>query len=198
MNLRLTMGLAVVTLSLGLFAALPADAATGDALLFGEYSATSTGSCLTAPSGFNDKLQPNMPEVSTVATDTGEEVWIFDGSRSVAVTSTSIRTSGVASSPSNPNTASASGTTTWSTRKYTVSREHEVTVIATNVNGENFAGPLAGQTLVIDKYVLEGHASRDGETVTLATPEPVVETITLSSGNSVPRICHRAVVLLKR
>jgi hypothetical protein len=198
MNLRLTMGLGAVALSLGLFVASSADAVTGDALLFGEYSATSTGSCLTAPSGFNDKLQPNMPEVSTVATDTGEEVWIFDGSRSVAVTSTSIRTSGVASSPSNPNTASASGTTTWSTRKYTVSREHEVTVIATNVNGENFAGPLAGQTLVIDKYVLEGHASRDGETVTLATPEPVVETITLSSGISVPRICHRAVVLLKR
>ena len=198
MNLRLTMGLGAVALSLGLFVASSADAVTGDALLFGEYSATSTGSCLTAPSGFNDKLQPNMPEVSTVATDTGEEVWIFDGSRSVAVTSTSIRTSGVASSPSNPNTASASGTTTWSTRKYTVSREHEVTDIATNVNGENFAGPLAGQTLVIDKYVLEGHASRDGETVTLATPEPVVETITLSSGISVPRICHRAVVLLKR
>jgi hypothetical protein len=64
--------------------------------------------------------------------------------------------------------------------------------------GENFAGPLAGQTLVIDKYVLQGHASRDGETVTLATPEPVVETISLSSGVSLPRICHRAVVLLKR
>src|SRR6516164_4473844 len=95
MNLRLTMGLGAVALSLGLFVASSADAVTGDALLFGEYSATSTGSCLTAPSGFNDKLQPNMPEVSTVATDTGEEVWIFDGSRSVAVTSTSIRTSGV-------------------------------------------------------------------------------------------------------
>ena len=64
--------------------------------------------------------------------------------------------------------------------------------------GDHFAGPLAGQTLVIDKYVLQGHASRDGETVTLATPEPVVETITLSSGTSLPRICHRAVVLLKR
>ena len=73
-----------------------------------------------------------------------------------------------------------------------------MTVIATNVNGENFAGPLAGQTLLIDKYVLQGHASRDGETVTLATPEPVVETITLSSGTSLPRICHSAVVLLKR
>ena len=132
MNLRLTMGLGAVALSLGLFVASSADAVTGDALLLGEYSATSTGSCLTAPSGFNDKLQPNMPEVSTVATDTGEEVWIFDGSRSVAVTSTSIRTSGVASSPSNPNTASASGTRTWSTRKYIVSREHVVTVIATN------------------------------------------------------------------
>jgi len=198
MNLCATMGLASAALSLGLFAASPADAVIGDALLFGEYSATSTGSCLTAPSGFNDKLQPNMPEVSIVATDTGEEVWIFDGAESVAVTSTSIRTSSVASSPSNPNTASASATRTWSTRKYTVSHEHVVTVIATNVNGENFAGPLAGQTLVIDKYVLQGHASRDGETVTLATPEPVVETITLSSGTSLPRICHRAVVLLKR
>jgi hypothetical protein len=189
MNLCATMGLASTALSLGLFAASPADAVIGDALLFGEYSATSTGSCLTAP---------NMPEVSIVATDTGEEVWIFDGAESVAVTSTSIRTSSVASSPSNPNTASASATRTWSTRKYTVSHEHVVTVIATNVNGENFAGPLAGQTLVIDKYVLQGHASRDGETVTLATPEPVVETITLSSGTSLPRICHRAVVLLKR
>ena len=198
MNLRATMGLAVAALSLGLFAASPVDAFTGDALLFGEYNATSTGSCLTAPNGFNDKLQPNMPEVSTVATDTGEEVWIFDGAGSVAVTSTSIRTSSVASSPSNPNTASASGTRTWSTRKYTVSREHVVTVIATNVKGENFAGALAGQTLVIDKYVLQGHASRDGETVTLATPEPVVETITLSNGTSLPRICHPAVVLLKQ
>ena len=132
MNLRATTRLAAAVLSLGLFAPSPADAVTGDALLLGEYSATSTGSCLTAPSGFNDKLQPNMPEVSTVATDTGEEVWIFDGAGSVAVTSTSIRTSGVASSPSNPNTASASGTRTWSTRKYIVSREHVVTVIATN------------------------------------------------------------------
>jgi hypothetical protein len=198
MNHLATTRLASAALSLGLFAASPADAVIGDAVLFGEYSATSTGSCLTAPSGFNDKLQPNMPEVSTVATDTGEEVWIFDGTGSVVVTSTSIRTSSVASSPSNPNTANASGTRTWSTRKYTVSREQVVTVIATNVNGENFAGPLAGQTLLIDKYVLQGHASRDGETVTLATPEPLVETITLSSGTSLPRICHRAVVLLKR
>jgi hypothetical protein len=198
MNLCATTRLGAAALCLGLFAASPADAATGNTLLYGEDSATSTGSCLTAPSGFNDKLQPNMPEVSTVATDTGEEVWIFNGAGSVAVTSTGIRTSSVASSPSNPNTASASGTTTRSTRKYTVGPEHTVTVTATNVMGENFAGPLAGQTLVIDKYVLQGHASRDGETVTLATPEPVVERITLSDGLSLPRICHRAVVLLKQ
>jgi hypothetical protein len=198
MNLLATTGLAAVALFLGLFAASPADAVIGDALLLGEYSATSTGSCLTASSGFNDKLQPNMPEVSIVATDTGEEVWIFDGSGSVAVTSTSIRTSSVASSPSNLNTANASGTRTWSTRKYTVSREHVVTVIATNVKGENFAGTRAGQTLVIDRYVLQGHASRDGETVTLATPEPAVETISLSNGDVLPRICHRAVVLIKQ
>jgi hypothetical protein len=198
MNFHTTTGPAAVALFLGLFSASPANAATGEALLFGEYSATITGSCLTAPSGFNDKLQPNMPEVSIVATDTGEEVWIFDGSGSVAVTSTTIRTSSVASSPSSPNTANISGSRTWSTRKYTVSREHVVTVIATNVNGENFAGTRAGQTLVIDKYVLHGHASRDGETVTLATPEPAVETISLSNGDVLPRICHRAVVLLKR
>jgi hypothetical protein len=147
MNHLATTRLASAALSLGLFAASPADAVIGDAVLFGEYSATSTGSCLTAPSGFNDKLQPNTPEVSTVATDTGEEVWVFDGAGSVTVTSTSIRTSSVASSPSNPNTASASGTRTWSTRKYSVSREHMVTVIATNVMGENFAGTRAGQTL---------------------------------------------------
>jgi hypothetical protein len=110
MNLLATTGLAAAALFVGLFAASPVDAATGDALLFGEYSATITGSCLTAASGFNDKLQPNMPEVSTVATDTGEEVWTFDGVGSVAVTSTTVRTSSAASSPSNPNTANASGT----------------------------------------------------------------------------------------
>src|SRR5262249_49399527 len=151
------------------------------ALLLGEYIATSTGSCLTAPSGFNDKLQPNVPGVSSISTLTNEEVWIFDGAGSVEVTTTSLGTSGVASAPSNPNTAGATGTRTWGTRRYTVGRDHVVTVIATNVHGENFAGVRAGQTLVIDKYLLQGHASRDGETATLATSEPVVETISLSN-----------------
>ena len=196
MNLLATTGLAAVALFLGLFAASPADAVTGDALLFGEYSATSTGSCLTAPSGFNDKLQPNVPADSYSSVTSNEEVWIFDGSGSVTVTSTGIANS--IPTPGSNGVPGASGTTTWGTRKYTVSREHVVTVIATNVMGENFAGTRAGQTLVVDKYVLQGHASRDGETVTLATPEPAVETISLSNGDVLPRICHRAVVLLKR
>ena len=148
MNLLATTGLAAVALFLGLFAASPADAVTGDALLFGEYSATSTGSCLIAPSGFNDKLQPNVPADSYSSVTSNEEVWIFDGSGSVTVTSTGIANS--IPTPGCTRVPSASGTRTWGTRKYTVSREHVVTVIATNVMGENFAGPLAGHTLVID------------------------------------------------
>ena len=69
--------------------------------------------------------------------------------------------------------------------------------MSANVQGDNFAGPLAGQTLVIDKFVLQG-ARQQRQNHDLATPEPVVERINLSSGVSVPRICHRAVVLLKQ
>jgi len=195
MNFCAAARLGTAALSLGLFAASPADAVTGNALLFGEYSATSTGSCLTAPSGFNDKLQPNVPAVSFSSVTSSEEIWIFDGSGSVTVTSTVIANS--IPTPGGTGVPGASGTRNWGTRKYTVSREHVVTVIATNVMGENFAGTRAGQTLVVDKYVLQGHTSRDGEIVTLATPEPAVETISLSNGDVLPRICHRTVVLLK-
>ena len=197
MNPRAITGLAVATLSLGLVAASPANAATGEALLLGEYSATGTSSCLSAPGGFNDKFQANVPAGSFRSSTSSEEVWIFNGAGSVEVTGTGVGTSGVASAPSNPSTPGASGTTNSGTRKYTVGPGHVVTVTATNAKGANFAGTRAGQTLVVDKYVLQGHVSRDGATVTLATPAPAVETITLSNGDSFPRICHRSVVLLK-
>jgi hypothetical protein len=121
---------------------------------------------------------------------------MFNGAGSVSVTGTHVGT-GWLGDVGNAGVPSASGSTTAGPRKYAVDAAGDVTVTVTNLKGKFFAGPLAGQTSVIDRYVLTGHASSDGATVTLATSTPAVETITFSNGDVVPQIYHRSRVLLK-
>jgi hypothetical protein len=195
MNLGTTAAAAAI-LSLCLCVALPADAAS-DMLLNGEYTAAGSFGCLTAPGGFNSKLRPNVPANSFAVSGSTEGVWTFNGAGSVSVTAITTFSSVAAAVPSCVYTPSAGGDTSSSNRKYTLGAGDAVTVTAANVRGKYFAGPRTGQTFVTDKFVLAGYASSDGVTVTLATPPPALETITFSTSESYPRICHRSVVLLK-
>jgi hypothetical protein len=44
---------------------------------------------------------------------------------------------------------------------------------------------------------MTGLISKDGNTLTLASVVPAVETVTFSNGDVWPRICHRSRVLIK-
>jgi hypothetical protein len=200
MNLLAKAAPATLFVSLGLLASLPAAAAsTGNALLTGEYMSTGTTNCLTAKAGgFDSSLHPVVPARTYISSNTGENLWVFNGAGSVSVTGTNVSAAVAAAAPSNPFDPSASGDNHAGTRKYVVGAGHIVTVTATNAKGKFFAGPRTGQTFVINKYVLFGHVSSDGSRITLATPSPAVETITFSNGDSFERVCHRSAVVLKR
>jgi hypothetical protein len=164
--------------------------------LNGEYAGTGSHSCLTAVGGFNSALEPEVPANASASSTSDEGDWMFNGAGSVSATGTNVGTVWLGD-VGNAAVPCASGDTSAGRGKYVVDAAGDVTVTLANVKGKFFAGPRAGQTFVVNKIVLTGHASGDGATVTLATTTPAVETITFSNGDVHPRICHRSLVLLK-
>jgi hypothetical protein len=186
--------------------------------LKGEYAFTGTASCLFAPgsdpgpgnptpgvplpnSGFNANFQPLVNATSFVTSFAVEGVTVFnaDGTGSFKGTSVSITerpTPGPTGYPSFP--ASASSNTFSGSFVYVVNADDtfETTMVGP-LTGTFLSGPRTGQTTSLDRPPMTGLISKNGDTLTIASVVPAVETVAFSNGDVWPRICHRSRVLIK-
>jgi hypothetical protein len=194
-----------------------ADAASPKKLK-GEYAFTGSGSCLIAPgsdpgpgnptpgvalpnSGFNAKLQPLVHATAFSTSDSVEGVRIFnaDGTGTVKGTTISMSerpTPGPTGYPSFPTAATSNTFSASFTYKVNSDDTFEV-ALAGPLTGTILTGPRTGQTFTIDTIPLMGLINKNGDTLTVASVVPTVETVTFSNGDVWPRICHRSRVLTK-
>jgi hypothetical protein len=193
--------------------------------LKGSYAFTGTASCLFAPgsfpgavplpnptpgtalpnSGFDGSLHPIVNATAFSTSNAVEGVRIFNGDGTgtltgTAVTTTERPTPGPTGYPT--FAASASSNTFSGSFTYTINSDGTFTVqLAEPQTGTFLTGPRTGQTFSIDTIPLTGLISKDGNTLTLASVAPTVETITFFTsgvaGDVWPRICHRARVHIK-
>ena len=201
----------------GLIATGGADAASPKKLK-GDYAFTGTFSCLNAPgsdpgpgnptpgtalpnSGFNDKLQPlvNATTFSSSAVTEGIVSFKNDGTGTYTATTmanTNRPTPGPTGYPSFP--AASSTNTNSASFTYVVNSDDTLEFkLSGLVTGTFLSGPRTGQTFSVDAAPLTGLISKDGNTLTMASVTPVVETVTYSNGDVWPRICVRSRVLVK-
>ena len=193
--------------------------------LKGAYAFTGTASCLWAPgwdpafpppssfplpnSGFDGNLRPNpiSPPAPTgtftdfTSSDDVEGIAIFNGDGTGTVTGTSVS---IAHRPTPgpigyPNFArGASSSTFQASFTYTVNSDDTFDrQLAGPLTGTVLTGGRAGQTFSINTIPLTGLISKDGKTLTIASIVPTVETVTYSTSEIWPRICHRSRVLIK-
>jgi hypothetical protein len=186
--------------------------------LKGEYAFTGTSSCLFAPgsdpgpgnptpgkalpnAGFNANQQPLVNATAFVVSFSVEGVRTFnaDGTgtfKGTSVTITERPTPGPTGYPSFP--ASASSNTFEGSFTYVVNSDDTWdTQLVGPITSTFLSGPRTGQTSSVDVPLLTGLISKDGNTLTLASVVPAVETVTFSNGDVWPRICHRSRVLIK-
>ena len=194
-----------------------ADAASPKKLK-GAYAFTGSASCLFAPgsdpgpgnptpgvalpnSGFNANLQPLVNATAFSSSFSVEGIRIFNANGTGTVTGTSLNTTerptpGPTGYPNFPSGASSS--TFSASFTYTVNSDDTFDVqLAGPLTGTFLTGPRTGQTFSIDTILLTGLISKDGNTLTLASVVPTVETITFSNGEVWPRICHRSRIHVK-
>lgn len=203
--------------AIGLVHPSDADAASPKKLK-GEYAFTGSASCLFAPgsdpgpgnptpgtalpnSGFNANFQPLVNATAFVTSFSVEGVTVFnnDGTGTFKGTSVSLTerpTPGPTGYPSFP--ASASSNTFEGAFTYVVNSDDTFeTQMVGPLTGTFLSGPRTGQTTSVDRPPMTGLISKDGNTLTLASVVPAVETVTFSNGDVWPRICHRSRVLIK-
>jgi hypothetical protein len=183
--------------------------------LKGEYAFTGSAGCLdSAPAvpsgeggGFDSNLRPNP----------GSRVWHHqfavegirkfreDGTgtaRATTVGFTPPPTPG-APPPFDPTLGefppSAHGATFSFAFTYTVLSDDTFTtnIVPGTFLGKFFAGPRTGQTFTIDTIPATGLIGADKKVLTLASVQPIVETVTYSNGDVHQRICHRSRVLVR-
>jgi hypothetical protein len=132
MNLRSTTAVNTLTLSIGLLVGVPAGAsAAGNSQLNGEYAGTQAVSCLAAPGGFNEELQPIDLSDSFTASGNWEGVWTFNGAGSVEVDATSVGNSAAAAAAST-HTPDAYEKKASDVEKYSIAADGVITITATN------------------------------------------------------------------
>jgi hypothetical protein len=203
--------------AIGFVSAGAADAASPKQLK-GEYAFSGSFSCLFAPgsdpgpgnptpgtplpnSGFNAKLQPlvNATAVSISGVSEGIVVFNSDGTGTLKGTNVSITerpTPGPTGYPSFP--ASASSNAHSAPFTYVINSDDTFDVqLSGPSTGTFLTGPRAGQTFSVDAAPRTGLISKDGNTLTMASVVPTVETIAYSNGDVWPRICVRSSVLVK-
>jgi hypothetical protein len=210
-------GLICSIAAIGLVYCGGADAASPKKLK-GEYAFTGTGSCLVAPgsdpgpgnptpgvalpnSGFNASLQPLVNATAYTTSSSVEGVRIFNGDGTGTVKGTAViinerPTPGPTGYPSFP--AGAFSTAFSASFTYKVNSDDTFeTELAGPLTTTTLTGPGVGQTSTVDTILLTGLINKNGDTLTLASIVPTVETVTSSSGAVFPRICHRSRVLIK-
>lgn len=186
--------------------------------LKGEYAFTGTASCLFAPgsdpgpgnptpgkalpnAGFNANQQPLVNATAFVTSFSVEGVTVFNGDgtgtfKGTSVSITERPTPGPTGYPSFP--ASASSNTFEASFSYVINADDTFdTQLVGLLTGTFLSGPRTGQTTSVDRPPMTGLISKDGNTLTLASVVPAVETVTFSNGDVWPRICHRSRVLIK-
>jgi hypothetical protein len=192
-------------------------AAASPKKLKGEYAFTGAASCLFAPgsdpgpgnptpgkalpnAGFNANLQPPVNATAFTVSFSVEGVRVFNADagtiKGTSVTITERPTPGPTGYPSFP--ASVSSNTFEASFTYVINDDDTFdTQLVGPMTGTFLSGPRTGQTTSTDVPPLTGLISKDGNTLTLASVVPAVETVTFSNGDVWPRICHRSRVLIK-
>jgi hypothetical protein len=186
--------------------------------LKGEYASVGTFSCLYAPgsdpgpgnptpgvalpnSGFNANQQPLVNATTFTATGSTEGVVVFNGDgtgtyKNTVVSHTIRPTPGPTGYPSFPT--SVSSNTGVGSFTYTINADDTFDVQLVGLHTGTFlSGPRTGQTFTVDIPPRSGLISKNGDTLTLASVVPQVETFTYSNGDVWPRICYRSAVLIK-
>ena len=160
-------------------AAWAAPAAAQNLVLTGKYGVTSTVTC-------------NLLS-GAVAVISAKGIYTFDGDGTGSVTETS--SSNIAGSIGSTNINNHTYTF-----KYTASHDRSFTLTADpgSFAGTFVSGPLTGQTFSIDQLPpLTGFIGIYAATLTGATLETPIETVTRSDGNVSQRKCLRSRVFIK-
>jgi hypothetical protein len=164
--------------------------AIADPLLKGEYSQAGNDSCVYSSLGFNTNFQPVSG--STVSTSQasyeGTETLDGDGNAVLNQTNVSVAASGAISSIG--------------TLQLTITMKADGSFIqkVVSASGTVLTGPRAGQTYTLLNAADQmGRISLNGDSFTLATFTPTVETVVYSNGAMAQRICQRSrtFILLK-
>jgi hypothetical protein len=203
--------------TIGFVSAGAADAGSPKNLK-GEYAFTGKFSCLFAPgsdpgpgnptpgtplpnSGFNAKQQPLVNATAFSNSGASEGVVVFNGDgtgtlKATTVVTTVRPTPGPTGYPSFP--ASASSNAHSAPFTYVINSDDTFDFqLSGPSTGTFLTGPRTGQTFSVDAGPRMGLISKDGNTLTLATVVPTVETIAYSNGDTWPRICVRSSVLIR-
>jgi hypothetical protein len=178
------------TLAIASLVAGAAYAQNRDFLLRGTFSVTATQTCLLSIGGFNADLTPNAFSFVTTTTSVGTAVLNGDGAGSETDHDVSVTLPPL-----------ADGSSDTATFNFTYHVAADRTVTAENdgpITGQILTGVAAGQTFTIPVAApTTGKLSEDNRTVTQAVTDPVIQTISFSSGLVQQRICTRSSVSIK-
>jgi len=179
--------------------------------LKGDYAFTGTAACLySAPGGtpgtggFNPNLTPVVGSRVWSQSFSAEGVRTFNGNGTGTIKGTNV-TINVPPTPGFPGPfscpgcfpPSASSSSFSASFTYTVNNDGSFTTqLSGLMTGTILTGPSAGQTFTLDLPPQVGLIAEDAKTLTIASVEPLVETL-IQNGNPLPRICHRSRVLIK-
>lgn len=167
--------------------------------LKGQYAYSGTVDCLFSNTPFNLNLTPTGPVESTTSSVVGIETFNGDGTGKMTARN-------VAFNPPPPATGlpQISANSSDATANITYSFDNDGGLTTDIVPGTFLAtfltGPGAGSTFTVDKLNHYGMVSTNGQMITLASAEPVMETQTITpvGGPQIIRyrVCHRSQVLI--
>ena len=186
--------------------------ANADALKSGDYAFSGGATCLVSPGGFDTDFTPiTPPGLVGVNSFSIEGVRTFNGDGTGKIVARIVNFGFV---PDGGGLGTAHGRVNSSDVEadftYTVAPDLTITVEHATVNLTFLRGtipgaspgssvPALGQTATITGFPpLFGSISQDYRSLTLATSEPRVETVTTSTGNVTKRVCQWSTNLFER
>jgi hypothetical protein len=179
------------TLAVALVCMGTARAQNFDHRLKGTFSSTGMATCLVSIGGFNADLTPAPNSFSFTTTTSTVASAVFNGDGTGSDTAQEVTVVG------SPVSGGSSDTTSFDFT-YTVGPDRTVTVNVPIIDGQSLTGTLAGQSFtILNDAPSTGQLSEDRRSLTLATTDPVIDTITFSGGLVEQRICARSRVLIK-
>jgi hypothetical protein len=211
-----------LTCSLTAFALAWAGSALADPpKLKGDYAFTGTAACLFAPgssgtqfnptpgvplpnSGFDASLHPIDGHVYSSSNAT-EGIRTFNGDGTGTVTGTDVSitvppTPGPLATAGYPSFGPGASSDTFSFQfTYTINNDGTYTskLVPGSFQGSILTGGRVGQTFTVNLPDAVGLIGADAKTLTSASVQPTVETISFSNGDVWPRICYRSRILVK-